>query len=160
MSHTFTQVTLHAVFATRGRRQMLKGDVAPRLHAYLAEVINAEFGPARQVGGAAEHVHLLFDLTPTVALADCLRHLKSVSSGWVHRTFPRLSDFAWQEGYGAFSVSASLIPRVKRYILTQQEHHRARPFEEEFVLLLEKHGVRYDPRDLWKEPAWHGDGDA
>jgi len=160
MTHTFAQIAIHAVFATKGRAERLKAERAARVHAYIARVTNRDLGIAYQVGGAADHVHVLFDMKPTLAPSDCLRKMKSVSSLWIHRTFPEARDFAWQEGYGAFAVSASMIPNVKEYIAEQEQHHRRRSFEEEFVQLLERHGIEYDPRYLWKEPAWHPDDAA
>ena len=150
MSHTFTKLTVHAVFSTQNRLRLIRDDRSERIHAYLASLINDGFGFAREVGGTDDHVHILFDFKQTVTIADCMRDVKSVSSGWVHETFPDLWDFAWQEGYGAFTVSASAIPRVKEYIRNQAQHHRKRSFKEEFVALLDKHGVEYDPRYLWK----------
>ncbi|HPD15547.1 MAG TPA: IS200/IS605 family transposase [Planctomycetota bacterium] len=149
MSHTFTQLTCHAVFATKGRREMIKDRLRSRLYHYLVSTINNQLGFAREVGGTANHLHVLFDVHQSVAVADAIRVIKSVSSGWIHETFPDLRDFAWQEGYGAFSVSASLAFRVRAYIQGQEEHHRRRSFEDEFVALLKKHGIAYDPAHLW-----------
>ena len=157
MSHTFAQLTIHAVFSTKKRVPLLKGEHLQRVHGYLATLINDELGMARQVGGTADHVHALFDLKPTVALSDCMRKVKSVSSGWIRGTLPEIWDFAWQPGYGAFSVSASLIRQVKEYVRDQERHHRKRSFTDEFILLLQRHGIEYDPRHLWEEPSWHDD---
>ena len=150
MSHTFTQLTTHIVFSTRDRRNLIAQDHESRIHGRLASVINNQFGFARIVGGTTNHVHILADLKPTVAIADRLRVIKSTTSGWVHDTFPAMASFAWQEGYGAFSVSASNIPQVKAYIENQHEHHHTLSFQDEFVRLLEKHGIEYDPQYLWK----------
>jgi REP element-mobilizing transposase RayT len=148
MSHTFTQLTTHAVFSTKERRSLLADGRRERVHGYLASLINGQFGFTREIGGARDHVHVLFDLAPTVSVAECMRNIKSVSSRWVHDTFRDLRDFAWQEGYGAFSVSASSIERVRQYIGNQEQHHGRRSFEEEFKALLEKHGIAYDPQYL------------
>ena len=157
MPHSFVQITVHAVFATKARIPFLKPPHRPRIHAYVASVLKNNLGFSRLVGGTDDHVHMLFDLKPTVALSDCVRTVKCVSSGWIHGELDDLWDFGWQEGYGAFSVSASKIDQVVRYIQNQDQHHRARSFEDEFVALLERHGIEYDPRFLWKEPAWHDD---
>ena len=158
MPHTFTQLSFHAVFATKGRTETLTPAERPRVHAYLAALINDELGFAQQVGGTADHVHLLLDLKPTVAVADCMRKVKSISSGWIRQTFPGTRWAGWQEGYGAFSVSASVVPQVKEYIGRQEQRHERRSFQDEFAELLKRHGIPYDPRDMWQEPAWHGDG--
>jgi len=150
MSHTFVRLTVHAVFSTKERLPLLKAPDRERIWAYMADVINEEHGFAREVGGTDDHVHILFDIAQTNAVADCMRDVKAKSSGWIHRELPDIWGFAWQEGYGAFSVSASLVPRVRRYIQTQERHHRRRSFKDEFLALLDKHGVEYDRRYLWR----------
>ena len=150
MSHTFTQLTYHAVFGTKGRVPHIGDGLREKLYPYLGAFINNNQGFARQIGGMADHMHILFDLHQTVAVADFLRGMKSASSGWVHDAFPELREFGWQGGYGAFTVSASQIPRVKRYILNQEEHHKTQTFEEEFIALLKRHGITYDPCHLWE----------
>jgi REP element-mobilizing transposase RayT len=96
-----------------------------------------------------DHVHLLTSLEKQVALSDALRLIKANSSGWVHDTFPHLRGFAWQAGYGGFTVRYSSIPHVKQYIARQAEHHRTRTFEEEFVDFLRRHRIPYDERYIW-----------
>ena len=150
MPHTFTQLTYHAVFSTKGRVNLVTTELRPRLFPYIAAIVNNGMGQMRTLGGTANHLHILFDLHQSVAVADAIRETKSVSSGWVHDTFPQSAGFGWQEGYGAFSVSASAIPRVTSYIQKQEEHHRTRTFEEEFVAFLDRHGIEYDPRYLWR----------
>ena len=150
MSHTFTQLTIHAVFSTKERRRLIPADHAQRIHGYIATRINSRFGFTRDVGGTADQVHVLFDIKQVESVADCMEAVKSVSSGWIHDTFPDLRDFAWQEGYGAFSVSASSIPRVRAYIRGQEAHHATLSFEDEFRALLKRHGTQCDERYLWK----------
>ena len=149
MAHTYTKLIYHAAFSTKGRRQMILERLRHRLHAYVGSIVNNELGFTRQVGGTDDHIHILFDLKPTVTIADALRTIKSVSSGWVHREFPDLSDFQWQDGYGAFTVSASRVPGTAGYIEAQEEHHRTMTFQEEFIALLRKHGIDYDPDHVW-----------
>lgn len=93
----------------------------------------------------SDHVHLLLGLKATLRLSDVLREVKKASSEWVHVTLGQ-RDFTWQDGYGAFSVSASLLDEVKAYIARQEEHHRRRTFQEEYLALLQKSGVAFDPR--------------
>jgi len=150
MSHTFTQLTVHAVFSTKERRRLIPADQAKRIHGYMATLINNRFGFTREIGGASDHIHILFDIKQVECVADCMEAVKSVSSGWIHDTLSGLRDFAWQEGYGAFSVSASSIPRVRAYIQGQEAHHKTRSFEDEFKALLKRHGIQYDERYLWK----------
>ena len=103
-----------------------------------------------QVGGTADHVHLLVTLRQQPALSEFLRDLKAGSSGWVHDTFPEASDFWWQTGYGAFTVSHSAIDAVKAYVANQEEHHKERTFQDEFRSLLVKHGIGFDEKYLWE----------
>jgi hypothetical protein len=117
------------------------------LHAYLGGIIRTGNGIAESVGGVSDHVHLLIGLRATHRLADALRELKAVSSGWVHNEIG-LRSFAWQEGYGAFTVSASQREAVCHYIEQQAEHHRTRTFREEYLELLRRSGVEFDERYL------------
>ena len=97
----------------------------------------------------ADHIHLYVSLSSTTTLAEIVNAIKANSSRWVHETFPEKKAFAWQKGYGAFSVSKSIEPRLIEYIKNQQEHHRRRSFKEEFVELLERHSIEYDKQYLW-----------
>jgi len=118
-----------------------------KLHAYLGGIIRTGDGIAESIGGASDHVHLLIGLRATHRLADVLRELKAVSSGWVHNDIGD-RGFAWQEGYGAFTVSASQRGEVRRYIERQEEHHRTRTFRDEHLELLRRSGVEFDERYL------------
>ena len=101
------------------------------------------------INGPEDHVHLLVHVPATESIADLLRVVKTNSSRWVHEQFPEHKGFAWQAGYGAFTVSASRAAEVTDYIVAQQEHHRRVSFQEEFLTLLRKHGLAYDIRDIW-----------
>jgi putative transposase len=150
MAGSYSALFYHLVFSTKDRHPFLTPDLAPRLHEYLGGIVHELGGISIIVGGTADHVHLLGSIAKTVAVADALRDIKAGSSKWVHTTFPSLRDFAWQEGYGAFTVSVTGINRVKGYILNQAEHHRAVSFKEEFIGFLERHGIAYDERYIWK----------
>ena len=106
-------------------------------------------GKALAINGMEEHVHLLVSLPPTISVSDALRFIKANSCKWVHAKWPQRSTFAWQLGYGAFSVSKSKVPEVVDYIRNQEEHHRKNNYQEEFLALLRKHGVEYDERYVW-----------
>jgi hypothetical protein len=118
------------------------------MHEYLGGCIRAEGGISEEIGGVADHVHLLISLRPTHCLSDFMREVKQGSSEWVHTTFKR-SAFAWQEGYGAFSVSASHVERVRTYIRGQEKHHRKTSYQDEYRKLLERHGIKFEERFLW-----------
>jgi putative transposase len=119
----------------------------PRLHEYLGGTVRGLDGFSQGVGGVADHVHLLVGLKATHCLADFMRELKKASSVWVHEEVGDKS-FSWQEGYAAFSVSATARPGVQRYVAHQEQHHRARSYREELIAMLEQAGVDYDPRYL------------
>jgi REP element-mobilizing transposase RayT len=104
---------------------------------------------ALSVGGVEDHAHILLSLPSTMPIAKALQLIKGGSSLWIHENFPRHHDFSWQEGYGAFSIGISDVPRTKNYIANQEEHHRRRTFKEEFLAFLTKHGIEYDERYIW-----------
>ena len=120
----------------------------PRLIKYLGGIIRDLDGCLAEANGIEDHVHIAAALPPTRAIADILREIKAGSSAWIHRDFADMRDFAWQEGYSAFTVSQSGMPDVVDYIRRQKEHHAKRSFLEELELLLKRHGIEYDPRYL------------
>jgi REP element-mobilizing transposase RayT len=121
-----------------------------RLHAYLDGIIREQHGTPIKINGTEDHVHILARTPKTVADSDFMRVLKTNSSKWIHETYPQQRAFAWQVGYGWFSVSKSSVPRVEKYIDDQKEHHRTMTFQEEFIALLKKHDIEYDERFLWE----------
>jgi REP element-mobilizing transposase RayT len=127
----------------------IRPELNPDLHAYMGGIIRNLAGQALIVNGMADHVHLLVWLPPTVAIAEALRVLKANSSRWVHDTQGRRT-FAWQAGYGAFSVSHSNTSVVVKYIQEQEKHHRRISFQEEFLALLRKNNIAYDERYIWQ----------
>lgn len=148
MSSTHLSLHYHVVFSTKNRAPLIAPAWGERLHAYMGGVVRTLDGVPEAIGGVADHVHLLIGLRATDCLADAVRDVKAVSSRWVHEDV-RDRAFAWQEGYGAFTVSASQRGAVRDYIERQAEHHRRRTFQEEYVELLKRSGVDYDERYLW-----------
>lgn len=150
MSQSHVQVYLHIIFSTKNRAPFLKDpEFRERTHAYLAGICqNMEFSPLR-VGGVEDHVHLLCRMSKKIALVEFLRDLKRDSSSWVKAENPRLQDFYWQSGYGAFSVSPSHVETLQNYIATQEEHHRHESFQDEFRRICRKYGVEIDERYVW-----------
>lgn len=148
MPSTHSSLNYHIVFSTKNRENWFQPDFLPRLHAYLGGIIRNLEGTAYAVGGIGDHVHLLVGLKTNHVIPDLLRVVKAESSKWIKEELGR-SAFAWQSGYGIFSVSASAMNDVKKYILSQKEHHRVRTFQEEYVSLLKKTGVTYDEKFLW-----------
>ena len=150
MAHTFTHLLTHIVFSTKERRPLLDADLKARLFPYLGGIIPAHDGTALIINGPSDHVHILASLAAKYALSDLMRELKADSSGWVHKNFQGQKTFAWQIGYGAFSVSHSSLPEVEKYIAGQEEHHRKISSQNEFVAFLKKHQIEYDERFLWE----------
>jgi putative transposase len=145
---THVSLHYHLIFSTKDRRRLITEAWRSRLHAFLGGAVRTCGGVAEAVGGTDDHVHLLVGLRATHCLADVLREVKAPSSQWVHETIG-LGAFSWQEGYGAFTVSPSQIAAVRSYIERQEEHHRKRTFQEEYLEILKQSGVEYDERYLW-----------
>ncbi len=141
MSHTHASVLVHCVFSTKQRANMIHDPEA--LWRYLAVVARDHKIMLFAAGGTANHVHLLLAVPPALPLAKAMRELKGISSHWLREHGQR---FEWQEGYGAFSVSQSQGQTVIDYIGNQEEHHKKWSFEQEFMTLLQKSGLEYDPR--------------
>jgi putative transposase len=148
MSSTHLSLHYHIIFSTKNRRPLIRKDWRERLHALLGGAIRNSGGIAESVGGTGDHVHLLVGLRASHTLADVLRDIKSASSRWVHETVGD-KGFAWQDGYGAFTVSASLTGRVKEYIARQERHHERKSFQDEYLEFLKQSGVESDERFLW-----------
>ncbi len=149
MAHTFTNLLTHAVFSTSERRPFLSDLIRADLHAYIGGILREMDATPIIIGGAADHVHLLIRLPAPLAIADCLRVVKTNSSRWVKERWTQQRLFAWQSGYGAFSVSESSRQTVIRYIGNQQRHHQRFSYQHEFLALLARHGVAYDERNIW-----------
>jgi REP element-mobilizing transposase RayT len=149
LGHTYANLLVHVVFSTKDRRPAITSAIRQRLYEYMAGVARQEFGRALAIGGTDNHVHGLLSTGTNIGIGDAMSKWKSLSSGWVHTAFPEAANFAWQTGYGAFSVSCSNAERVRRYIEGQAEHHKKRPFEEEFVAFLRRHGIEFDPLHVW-----------
>ena len=143
MSHTYFQNVMHVVFSTKERRKIIPTEMKERLWSYTAGICKRQKVFVHAVGGMEDHIHLLLQFPATIAIAEAVKKIKANSSGWMS---DEIGKFAWQVGYGAFSVSKSNFATVVRYIQNQERHHRKMSFEDEFIALLEKHGIEYDPR--------------
>ena len=128
---------------------MITEEIRPRLWAYMNGVINNIGGKPLAINCMADHAHLLVLLPPIVAKAEAMRGLKANSSKWVHENWPEKSNFAWQAGYAAFSVSRSNIHDVLTYVENQEQHHCKFSFQDELLALLKKHEIEYNPRYIW-----------
>jgi REP element-mobilizing transposase RayT len=146
MSHTYTCELFHCVFPTKERRNLITEEMELRLWPFLGGIARKNGFKTIAIGGIADHVHLLLSLPASMALAKAMQLLKGGSSKWMNENGIK---FAWQEGYGAFTVGVSQQEQTISYINRQHEHHRKRTFEEEFLAFLKKHGIEYDPKYVW-----------
>ena len=146
MSHSYAQNHVHLVFSTKNRVKLIPEQFQPRLWAYIAGICKNNNMLAFAVGGMPDHIHVLFRLPPTLTLARAVTLIKSNSSSWLRKKGHR---FAWQQGYGAFSVSSSHVSRVIKYIDNQERHHQKFTFEHEFITMLKKQGIPFDPEHVF-----------
>jgi len=146
MSHTHAANFVHCVFSTKARRNLIPAELQDRLYAYLIGIADNQGFKILAAGGTSNHIHLLIALPPALTLAETIQRLKANSSRWLGE---KAVQFEWQRGYGAFSVSPSLLPTVQAYIRNQPEHHKKRSFEEEFQALLNKSGITFDADRLF-----------
>ena len=143
MPHTYCTNLIHCVFSTKERAHSIADNIREQLFAYLFGIAKNLHIEILAIGGTENHIHILIAIPAKESLSDIIRDLKANSSRWMSE---KHHEFSWQQGFGAFSVSPSKVQTVKRYIRNQAEHHAKRNFEEEFLLLLKKSGVAYDPQ--------------
>ena len=149
MPQSLSRVIIHLIFSTKDRQPWIDPEVRPRMHAYLATVCRDLGGEVHRVGGMADHVHIVTTLPRTISQAELVEKAKTSSSAWIKTLGNTNAEFHWQRGYGAFSVSASQLEEVVRYVENQDEHHRTRTFQQEFREVLRKHNLPFDERYVW-----------
>ena len=149
MAHTFSDLVVHIIFGTKDRLPLIDTALRREMHAYLGGIVKNLGGMPLTIGGVADHVHMLVELKPKIAVADAVEKIKSNSSNWVHAFGGMRRKSYWQGGYSAFSVSRSNVGRVRRYIEKQEQHHRRVTFQEEYVRFLKQYGIPYDERYLF-----------
>lgn len=149
MANTYSQLFYHVVFSTKNRENHIHQNIETRVWAYLGGIARKHKLTALQIGGIENHIHALIIAPPIAAPSQIAQWLKGDSSKWIHEEFPELRNFAWQDGYGVFSVSKSNVPKVIEYIKNQREHHLKQNLEDEYVDLLKRHEVEYDEKYLF-----------
>ena len=142
---SYTNLIYHIVFSTKGRREALTADRIDRICKYTAGIIRNHEGVPLAVNGVSDHLHIAAGVGATIALSEFVGTVKSNCSKWIHNTFSDMQDFSWQDGYSAFTVSASVQNDVVSYIQNQETHHRKMSFQDELIQLLDRHGIEYDP---------------
>ena len=149
MANTYSSLFYHLIFSTKNRMRLLDPGLEQRAWEYLGGIARRHKMTALQVGGIEDHVHTLVLAPATIAPSQIAQFLKGDSSKWINDEFRMRYGFAWQDGYGAFTVSKSNVADVISYIQNQREHHRTRTFQEEFLEFLHSSGIQYDARYLW-----------
>jgi REP element-mobilizing transposase RayT len=149
MPQSLARIHLHLVFSTKHRERRITADVRASLHAYMATVFDNLGCPAALINSVEDHVHILFELARTKAISEVVETVKTSSSKWIKTQGSSQAGFAWQAGYGVFSVSESQVAVVRDYIAGQQEHHQRSTFQDEYRRFLERHRVAFDERYVW-----------
>ena len=144
---TYCSLHYHIVFSTKNRIRFIHRNHEARFHEYIGGAAKGLDGFPQGVGGVEDHIHLLVGLRTTHRIADFIRELKKTTSRWMHEEISQ-DEFAWQEGYSVFSISADARPRVQNYIANQREHHRVKSFREELIEMFDRAGIEYDPKYL------------
>lgn len=142
MSHSLTKVWIHSIFRTKNSSSLITKDIEDKLYGYLFDLLASELNcVVRIINGTSNHIHILFLLNPNFALKDIMHRIKGSSSHWINQNDFSENKFAWQIGYGAFSVSESKLKDVELYIANQKEHHKKVTFSEEYEAFIKKHGL-------------------
>jgi putative transposase len=149
MTNSYTSIYIHTIFSTHNREPLLSTEMRNRLWAYMGGIARENKFKALSVGGAIDHSHMIISIPASISVAKAVQLIKGGSSKWVHENFPALRKFAWQEGYGAFSIGTSQLEDVIAYIAHQEEHHRLRSFQEEYLSFLKEYKIAYDERYVW-----------
>jgi REP element-mobilizing transposase RayT len=148
MPRSHARLCFHFVFATKHRSPWISPDLARELYPFVGAVVRDQGGTLLAIGGMPDHLHLLVDLRPHPSIATVVKAVKGSSSRWINESGRVADHFRWQEGYAAFSVSLSVLERVRTYVLHQEQHHRQASFQEEQKVLLAKHGISLQEADL------------
>lgn len=149
MSNTYSNLLFHVVFSTKERVGLLSKELCVRLYPYLSSIAEKNDFKIIKIGGVKDHVHLLMTITPELSVSKAVQLLKGNSSKWLHENFADMNIFSWQNGYGVFTVSKSQISIVENYINNQEEHHKKLSFQEEYIELLKRNNIDFDPKYLF-----------
>ena len=148
MAGTYTKLYYHIVFSTKNRKPLINQTIETELHKYIIGIIRNIEGTCIEINGTADHLHILTIIPPKISISDALRSIKAGSSKRIHESKPSLSSFGWQDGFSAFSVSASQNEPVRQYIRYQKTHQQQRDFNTELIGLVGKPGTEYEHRSL------------
>ena len=150
MANTYSQISIHCVFAVKGRENLITKNWRDDLHKYISGIITNNGAKSLAVGGWKDHVHIFFGMPVTTCISDFMSIVKASSSKWINEQRFIRGKFQWQPGYGAFSNSKSQRDGVIKYIMSQEEHHRTKTFQEEYLKILDDFEVAYDSKYLFE----------
>ena len=151
MSASYTNLLYHIIFSTKNRTPIIAEDKTQPLYKYIGGIVRKQKGQMLEIGGTADHVHILALCPKTLCVAELVKHIKGSSSHWWNEKFHSSQPhFNWQRGYGAFTTCESQVERISHYIQTQEEHHHKMSFEEEFVLFLQRNNIEFDRATVWE----------
>ncbi|MBP1618524.1 MAG: putative transposase [Bacteroidetes bacterium] len=148
MANTFSKLYVQLVFGVKNRVSLIDDQIKDQIEKYISGVVTAKKCRLMAIYCNPDHIHIFISIHPSIAIADLVRDIKTLSSGWIHREFENLKHFGWQDGYGAFTYAQSQTGAVVKYILRQREHHQKRNFREEYVDLLKKFEIDFDEKFL------------
>jgi putative transposase len=149
MSQSLVNIVVHLVFSTKGRRPLIRDAERGQLHAYITGILKNHDSQLIEINSVRDHIHILFAQSKNYAPAKIVEQTKSGSSAWIKTLDPSYSDFAWQKGYGEFSVSPIQVEGVRDYVRKQPEHHQKEDFQSEYRRFCEKNGKPLDERYAW-----------
>jgi putative transposase len=149
MAQTLTSLLVHIVFSTKHRQLIITPEIEPHLFAYMGGILRNNNSRLLTAGGTMDHIHLLVSQSKNIALSELVMDVKKDSSSWIKTQDRAFRNFHWQDGYGGFSVGVAEVPRLRRYIGNQKEHHRKVTFQEELLQFLKEYEIEYDERYLW-----------
>ena len=150
MTQSFSQNLQHIIFSTKGRDNWIEDSWVDDLYGYIGGILKRIGCKLLIAGGTSDHIHLLSSIDKNMTIPDVIRTMKSSSTTWIRKNIRNKKAFSWQHGYASFSVSKSQVPRVERYIKNQQKHHTKMNFKDELRRFLDKYGLEYDEKYLWK----------
>jgi putative transposase len=149
MSQSLASILIHLIFSTKMRRPLIPQEITHDLHSYIGGIARAHGSHVLEMGGIEDHVHILLSLPRTMSLSDVIEEIKKSSSRWIKEKGSPFRDFAWQNGYGAFSIGQSNVDALRHYIQNQRVHHQTMSFQDEYRLFLKKYAIAFDERYVW-----------
>ncbi len=151
MTQSLSRLFVHITFHVKRNKSLIPSFVEDELYAYIGSVIKSNDSVPIIINGVSNHIHILCIMSKNIALSKLVEEIKRHSSRWIKTKSPKLSSFAWQGGYGAFSVSASIFERTKKYIENQKAHHKRQDFKQEYLIFLNEYGIDYNEDYLWRD---------